>query len=281
MDHQGAAIKWILILGIGTFLFLGGTAAVMRRAGLGGTPLAVRKDASPYSGEAVVNVYRRFCRTEHRLLLTEVFNVLRENGFRPRLVGTLDQPEAVWALTEGRADAPLLPVVVSVSGGNGPAAAAWLVELARVIPPKGMRHRVAMVWVHAADDSGGFSEFLERLPGAAAWKGRIACRVVLSFCDGSAVWIARDSRTPEPAWETVADASRRAGYIGLLRPLPADTPKSAVQRSGSVPEARFNIGLPGGPGSPAVRDGLKISGDVFYHTLATLGYEMIVRLGTS
>ena len=279
MERQGTAVKWILIMGIGSFLFLGGTAAVMRRAGMGSAPPTARQDVSPYAGTRATEISRRLRRAANGLLLTKVFQILREEGLRPRLRGTLDQPEAVWTVTEGRVDAPLLLVAVSISGGNGPAAAAWLAELARVVPPRGLRHRVAMVWINSSDDAVTFSGLLDRLPEAAGWKGRVACRMILSFREGSAVWIARDRQTPETVWETITDASRRAGYKELLRTQPVDIPRSDVRRSDAVLEARIAIGIPGGPERLTAPDAFKISGDVFYHLLVTWGYEMIVRLG--
>ena len=279
MDRQGIAIKWILIMGIGTLVFLAGTATLMRRAGLGSGPVRVHADASPFSGDEAIRVYEKIGRNNDRGNLAGIFHALRENGPRPRLLGTMEQPDMIWTVTEGQADAPGLLITTSLSGENGLLAAAWLAELARVVPRRGTRHRIMMVWRAAGEEAGGFRMALEALRAAESWRGRIAGAIAVSIRRGSTPWIARDARTPTTVWDTLLDASRRAGYVGLARPLPVETIRSDGWQMDSMSVAGIEIGIPEASDRDAFRDGLKVTGDAFYHALVTLGYDMIVRLG--
>jgi len=213
--------------------------------------------------------------------LSGLFDLLRESGLRPRVQGSLEDPEAVWITTESRPDAPVIVVAVPISGEGGVVSGAILAEMARVVPTRGMRHRFVVVWTRMRD---GTSDLRALVSGvlSATGKFRQDPHVMLLLGQaGSATAIVRAPQTSETVWDVLLQASRRAGYQGIARPLP-DRSIAAIS-PGELPVAAaiFKLQVKTDIQSGISSDSAQMLGDVLYHLFVTLGYDVTVRMAGS
>ena len=280
MAYQGTAIRWIIIMGVGTFLFLAASAALLRKGGFGGETHRVIPNASPFSGQKAAECYRRISNPAGRTVLSGLFDLLRESGLRPRVQGSLEDPEVVWITTESRPDAPVIIVAVPISGEDGLISGSVLAEMVRVIPPRGMRHRFVAVWTRVRYNTSDLQALVSGVLSATG-KFRQAPHVMLLLGQaGSATAIVRSPRTSETVWDVLLQASRRAGYQGIARPLP-DRSIADISPGESPVAAIFKLQVKTDVQSGISSDSAQMLGDVLYHLFVTLGYDMTVRMAGS